>query len=358
MSDSRTKGSRALSGAGAALVSALLFGITTPVAKQLLVGTSPLLIAGLLYAGSGLGLTLLTTVQERGRLAMGLARADWPWLAATVVIGGILGPALLMAGLAGADAAVASLLLNMEMAFTALVAWLLFHEATSRRMVLGLLTILAGSSILFWPGRFSGHAHPASLLAITAACLCWAVDNNLTRRISTGDARTLAAVKGLVAGLTNTGLAVALGAASPPVAKLLLTLVLGFLGYGVSLVLFVFSLRTLGTARTSAYFATAPFIGSALAILLYGQSAGAAFWLAVLCMGVGVWLHLTEHHEHEHVHETLTHTHAHTHDIHHQHEHGHGAEEDHHGSHSHEHRHEPLRHSHPHFPDIHHRHTH
>ncbi|MFL6603628.1 MAG: DMT family transporter [Steroidobacteraceae bacterium] len=345
-----------LSGATAALLSALLFGVTTPVAKQLLTDTSSLLIAGLLYAGSGLGLTLLILVQDHGHFTLGLARPDKPWLAAAVVSGGVLAPALLMFGLSHADAAAASLLLNLEAVFTAAMAWLFFHEATSRRVVWGFIVIFVGSFALVWPSTLAGKQTLTALGAIAAACACWAADNNFTRKISAGDARAIAAIKGLAAGATNVGLAFALHAAVPPAGKLWGALALGFLGYGMSLVLFIYSLRNLGTARTSAYFATAPFIGSAVSILMYGQPIGWPFWIAAICMAIGVWLHLTEDHEHEHLHEPLVHSHAHSHDSHHQHEH----ERDRQGSepHVHEHRHEPLRHRHPHFPDIHHQHSH
>jgi drug/metabolite transporter (DMT)-like permease len=342
--------------AGAALVSALLFGITTPLAKQLLEGTHPLLVAGLLYAGSGLGLTVLILIQERGRLGIGLMRSDLRWFAASVAAGGVLAPALLMFGLSRADAATSSLLLNLEVVFTAVIAWVVFREATSRRVVLGFLAIFIGSILLVVPDGGSTQQRPLAVIAIAMACLCWAIDNNLTRRISAGDARAIAAVKGLVAGATNVGLAFALGAKLPAAGRLWETLVLGFFGYGVSLTLFVYSLRNLGTARTSAYFATAPFIGSALSILLFGQSAGISFWVAAAFMALGVWLHLTETHEHEHFHESLTHTHPHAHDDHHQHEHAPGWDGT--APHTHEHRHEPMRHKHPHFPDIHHEHTH
>src|SRR6266566_6802351 len=188
------------------------------------------------------------------------------------------------------------------------------------------------------------------------ACLCWGLDNNLTRRISAADSRVIAGIKGLVAGSTNTALALGLGATLPAPQYLAGTLVLGFLGYGVSLVLFIVALRHLGTARTGAYFATAPFIGTALAVLLYGQPVSVLFWSAALLMLVGVYLHVTEQHVHMHTHEPLRHTHAHVHDAHHQHEHPQGWD----GAepHTHEHQHEPLRHSHAHFPDIHHRHRH
>jgi drug/metabolite transporter (DMT)-like permease len=345
-----------LSGAGAALLSALLFGITTPLAKQLLTGTNPLLIAGLLYAGSGLGLTLLILLQDRGHFTLGLARSDRSWLVAAVMAGGVIAPALLMFGLSRADAAAASLLLNLEAVFTAVMAWVFFREATSRRVVWGFVLIFVGSVALVWPTTLAGNQSSTAVAAIAGACACWALDNNLTRRISGGDARAIAAVKGLIAGATNVGLAFALQSGVPSTGRVWSALVLGFLGYGMSLVLFIFSLRNLGTARTGAYFATAPFIGSALAILLYGQAVGWPFWIAALCMAIGVWLHLTEDHEHEHVHEPLVHSHAHSHDVHHRHEHETGW--DGREPHVHEHRHEPLRHRHPHFPDIHHEHAH
>jgi len=346
----------AVSGAGAALLSALLFGVTTPLAKQLLTGTNPLLIAGLLYAGSGFGLTLLILVQDHGRFVLGLPRSDRPWLAGAVLTGGVLGPALLMFGLSRADAAAASLLLNLEAVFTAVIAWVIFHEATSRRVVLGFVLIFIGSLALVWPTTVARGQSLSALAAIAGACACWAVDNNLTRKISAGNARAIAAVKGLAAGVTNVGLALSLQTSLPPSGKLWASLVLGFVGYGMSLVLFIYSLRNLGTARTGAYFATAPFIGSAVAIAMYGEPVGWPFGIAALCMALGVWLHLTEAHEHEHAHEPLIHTHSHSHDEHHQHEHETGWDGG--EPHMHEHRHEPLRHSHPHFPDIHHQHTH
>jgi drug/metabolite transporter (DMT)-like permease len=344
------------SGVLAALTSALLFGVTTPVAKQLLAETHPLLIAGLLYLGSGIGVGALRLIQDRGWSPTGLAAGGWPWLALSTLIGGIIAPALLMMGLAHADAAAASLLLNLEVVFTAALAWVVFREPAGLRVVVGLSAIFTGGLLLVWPARFSSGGDPSAMLAIVAACFCWALDNNVTRRIAASDARVLAGMKGLVAGLTSTVLALTLGASLPPVSHVLVTLVIGFLGYGLSLVLFIVALRQLGTARTSAYFATAPFIGASAAMLLYGQPGDGAFWLAAACMAAGVWLHMTEHHEHEHTHEPLSHSHAHRHDAHHGHEHD--FEWDGNEPHTHEHGHGGLRHRHAHFPDIHHRHGH
>jgi drug/metabolite transporter (DMT)-like permease len=236
------------------------------------------------------------------------------------------------------------------------LAWLIFREATSRRVILGFLAIFAGGLLLAWPARLSAAGGSPGLLYVVAACLCWGLDNNFTRKISAADARVIAGVKGVVAGSTNTILALSLGAMLPVVPRLALTLVVGFLGYGVSLVLFIMGLRQLGTARTGAYFSTAPFIGTLLAVVLYGQPATAGFYVAAVLMALGVWLHVTEHHEHQHSHEPLSHTHAHEHDAHHQHEHD--EQWDRSEPHTHQHHHAPLRHSHPHFPDIHHEHRH
>lgn len=343
-------------GVVAALASAVLFGITTPIAKQLLPGTQPLLIAGLLYLGSGCGVSLLRWIQDRGWSATGLVGRDWLWLGLTTLVGGIIAPALLMTGLARADAASASLLLNLEVVFTAILAWVVFKEPANSRVVFGLIAIFAGGLILVWPTQWALGGSLFAFLAIVAACFCWAVDNNLTRKISAIDARVLAAIKGLVAGVTNTVLAFALGASLPEASHVAIALAIGFMGYGLSLVLFIVGLRQLGSARTGAYFATAPFIGAVLALLLYGQPAESAFWIAAVCMGLGVWLHVTEDHVHEHVHEPMSHSHTHTHDEHHQHEHTFdwdGTE-----PHAHPHAHGSLRHRHAHFPDIHHRHGH
>jgi drug/metabolite transporter (DMT)-like permease len=344
------------SGVVAALASALLFGLTTPIAKQLLSGAQPFLIAGLLYLGSGIGVTALRLAQDRGWSATGLRARDWPWVALSTLFGGVIAPALLMTGLARADAADAALLLNLEVVFTAVLAWIVFGEPAGGRVMLGLCAIFGGGLALVWPAQFSSAGGLSASLAIVAACCCWALDNNLTRRISASDARVLAVIKGLAAGATNTLIACALGAAVPRAPLIFVTLVIGFFGYGLSLVLFIVALRQLGAARTGAYFATAPFIGAAVAMIAYGEPDDSAFWLAASCMAVGVWLHVTEHHEHEHVHEPVMHSHAHSHDEHHRHEHDFNWDGN--EPHTHEHMHGWLRHQHAHFPDIHHRHRH
>lgn len=224
-----------------------------------------------------------------------------------------------------------------------------------RRVFAGMVAIVAGGALLS-AGAAPRADGPLGTALVTGACLAWAIDNNLTRRVSGGDAATLACLKRLVAGTANLALALAVGAPLPHAAGWLAAGLLGFLGYGVSLTLFIVALRHLGAARTGAYFSVAPFFGAALALALPGDRPGTEFWIAGALMALGVWLHLSERHVHEHAHEAMEHAHEHVHDAHHQHTHAFAW--DGHEPHVHPHRHGRLVHSHPHYPDLHHRHTH
>jgi len=342
-------------GVAFAVVAAMLFGVSAPFAKLLGRAEAPQLLAGLLYLGSGTGLSFVWLARRRSEHEAPLSRTDGPWLAGAISFGGVLGPLLLMIGLARTPASSASLLLNLEGVFTALLAWFVFHENFDRRIALGMAAIVAGGAVLSWEGRaeLGGTSGP---LLIAAATLCWAIDNNLTQKVSAGDPVQVAMLKGLVAGTVNTSLAVMLGAALPAVATLAGALVLGFLSYGVSLVFFVLALRHLGTARTGAYFSSAPFVGAAVALIVFPERPSLALAAAAALMALGVWLHITERHEHEHRHEQMEHEHLHMHDEHHRHSH---SPNDPPGEpHSHPHRHEPMVHTHDHYPDIHHRHGH
>jgi drug/metabolite transporter (DMT)-like permease len=345
-------------GAPMALVSAALFGASTPLAKLLLGdGVDPWLLAGLLYLGSGLGLGLVHVA--RGVLGVSapeapLRRSDLPWLALVVLTGGVVGPVLLMLGLATTAASSAALLLNVEGLATMGIAWVVFRENVDRRLLTGAAAILAGAVLLSWRGGPSGVGLGA--LAVIGACVAWGVDNNLTRKLSSADPVQIAAIKGLVAGSVNLALALGRGAHLPAPSAVAAAGVVGFFGYGVSLVLFVLALRHLGTARTGAYFSTAPFLGAALALALFREPVSAQLVAAAVLMAGGVYLHLSERHEHEHAHETTEHEHRHVHDDHHQ--HGHSPDEPPGEPHTHRHRHAPMRHKHPHYPDQHHRHGH
>jgi drug/metabolite transporter (DMT)-like permease len=311
-----------------ALGAAILFGASTPFAKQLIGsqdGASfPFLLAGLLYLGSGFGLTLTRLVRDRGWKSVGMPAHEWTWLSGAIAFGGVLGPLLLMVGLSHTTAATASLFLNLESVLTAVLAWMVFKESTNRRIVLGMVLIVAGGAVLAWP-TVASSASGMGPLALAGACLAWAIDNNLTRKVSASDALFIAGSKGLVAGCVNTALAFALGASWPALALLSSAMVIGFLGYGLSLVLFVLALRGLGTARTGAYFSTAPFVGAAISIVAFAEPTNTSFWMAAALMAAGVWLHLTEQHAHEHAHADSLHG---------------------------------QKHHHAHFPDIHHRHSH
>lgn len=340
----------------AALAAALLFGASTPLAKALLQDVSPVLLAGLLYLGSGIGLAGVRLLRDRGWRTPTMAKKEWFWLLLAIGVGGVLGPLALMLGLARTPAATASLLLNLEAVLTAVLAWVVFRENADRRIVLGMLLIVTGAVLLVLPGPSQRLGLGWGALLIAGACLCWALDNNFTRKVSASDAIFIACLKGLAAGVVNVGIALVLGSRVPAMPFIGMAMGVGLLGYGVSLVLFVLALRGLGAARTGAYFSTAPFVGAAIAILAFGEHASGVFWLAAVLMGAGVWLHLTERHEHLHTHEPITHTHRHVHDEHHQ--HVHDFDWDGREPHTHEHAHAPITHSHPHYPDIHHGHRH
>ncbi len=342
-----------------ALASAALFGVSTPAAKALLGAVDPIVLAGLLYCGAGFGVAILrrlrTVVVPAAAAEAALRRPDLPWLAAAIAAGGVAGPILLMVGLAQTDAASSSLLLTLEGAATALMAWFIFHENFDRRIALGMACLVAGAAVLAW----SGTPTLASLmgpLAIVGACVMWGLDNNLTRKVSLADPLQIVQLKGLVAGPVNLAIGLWAGAALPGMSAALLAALVGFFGYGVSLVFFVAALRHLGTARTSAYFSTAPFFGAAVAIVMLGDAMTVQILVAGALMAAGVWLHLSERHEHEHVHEPMAHTHVHVHDEHHQHQHGPDAPPG--EPHTHVHEHGRMTHRHPHVPDMHHVHRH
>ncbi len=341
----------------AALGSALLFGAGTPLAKLLLKGVNPWMLASLLYLGSGIGLAIYRKLSgaSRPRLNPG----ELKWLAAAVLCGGGLAPVLLMAGLSAMAASHAALLLNAEAVLTALLAWIVFKENFDRRIAAGMAAIVAGALLLSWPQAPSLANPPAATrawpaLAVVAACFFWALDNNFTRKVSLADASWIACVKGLAAGAVNLALAFVADARLPGAASVAAAMAVGFFAYGVSLALFVLGLRHLGASRAGAYFSIAPFVGALFAVLFLGEPVTWQLLAAASLMALGVWLHLTERHVHVHHHEALEHEHPHTHDAHHLHDHAGTVR----GPHSHRHRHEPMTHSHAHFPDAHHRHPH
>jgi len=337
----------------AALGAALLFGGSTPVAKLLLSGMDPWILAGLLYLGSGLGLLLYRIIRHVP--VDRLDKGKWLWLACAILSGGVIAPVLLMYGLTSMAASEASLLLNTEGVFTAFLAWFAFRENFDRRIALGMLAIIAGSIILSWQGE-TRTTDSWAAFAVLGACLAWGIDNNFTRKVSEMDATWIAAIKGLTAGSVNLVLAFITGASLPPLAGISSALILGWLAYGVSLSLFVISLRHLGTARTGAYFSVAPFFGALFSIPLLGEPVSFRLLTAGGCMALGVWLHLSERHIHPHIHVSVEHEHEHVHEG--EHHHGHDPSKPPGEKHSHVHNHAPVMHTHVHYPDVQHRHKH
>ncbi len=342
-----------------ALIAALLFGASAPFAKLLLGEIHPVLLAGLLYLGSGLGLVVVrllrkTADAERGREAK-LRKADGFWLAGAVLAGGVAAPITLLFALRNTPAATASLLLNFEGVATTLIALLAFREAISPRAgwSIGLITL---SSIILSINPGAAWGFSLGALGILLACVFWGLDNNFTRNICARDPLEIVTIKGLAAGSFSVLLALLLGAGLPAAGTALRAMLLGSLSYGLSIVLFIRAMRGLGAARTSALFGTSPLAGVLLSLLIFRSVPNWLFWLALALMAGGALLLVNEDHEHEHVHRALMHEHAHTHDDgHHDHEHGDDTPP---RNHSHEHAHGKTRHAHDHMPDLHHRHTH
>lgn len=345
--------SMAIRGAIYGLAAAALFGLSAPVSKRLLGHLSPQLLAGLLYLGAGLGLTVWRRLRPPSDEAP-IQRQDLPSLIGLVVIGGVLAPVLMLVGLGRVSGVVGSLLLNLEAPFTIGLAVVL-GEHLGRRGAAAAVCILIGAGLLkFQPGGVGADAWGVAALA--AACLCWAIDNNLTQRLSLRDPFAVVRIKTLGAGTVNLVLAMLLGASWPSWSVLAAALVMGCLSYGVSVVLDAFALRWIGAAREAAYFATAPFVGAIGSAVILGDRLQ---WIDALAMGAmasGVVLLLRERHGHVHRHVPLDHEHVHTHDEHHRHVHGPGDPAG--DKHSHAHHHDPLEHAHDHVPDVHHRHTH
>jgi drug/metabolite transporter (DMT)-like permease len=347
-------GSPSLRGPISAIAAAALFGVSTPLAKLLLGEIEPIFLAALLYLGCGVGLFFPAIVRRpagRASRKAGLDARDYPWLAGAILTGGVLAPISLFYGLRATSATTASLLLNFEIVATTLIASLVFAEFIGRRALAAIAVITLAAIVLTWDVTgLSGSS--MAILGIIAACVLWGVDNNLTGKISGKDPLAIATMKGLGAGGVSLLLAVLTHAAVPGLQVVAAALVVGFVTYGLSIVFFVRSLRDLGAARTSAYFAAAPFIGSIASLLLFREIPGMQFFVALALFLLGVMLLVSERHIHRHIHERMIHVHRHGHDEHHPPPHpGEDTAE-----HVHEHVHEILEHEHAHAPDIHHRH--
>lgn len=341
-------------GAVCGLAAAALFGVSTPLAKELLRTVSPQLLAGLLYVGAAVGLSAYGAIRGKNSEAR-LQRSDLGALAGVLGLGGVLGPLLLLLGLRRVSAVTGSLLLNLEAPFTMLVAVMLFREHLGRHALTAAALIVGGAALLGWaPAEV--RADPLGVAAIALACLCWSADNNLTQKLSLRDPIAIVRAKTLGAGSFNVVVALVLGERLPAPRVLALSLLVGCVSYGVSVVLDAHALRLVGAAREAAYFAMAPFFGTLASVVVLHESVLPLDAAALVCMALGTALLLRERHGHRHAHDHMTHEHVHTHDEHHRHAHGRGEPAG--DPHSHLHTHEPLMHDHPHVSDLHHRHSH
>ena len=341
-----------------ALFAALLFGVSAPLSKLLLNDIAPMPLASLLYFGCGLGVLLfklgkpLFTGKEKAEA--GMAKKDIPWLAGIILTGGVAAPIILMYSLKATPAATASLLLNFEAVSTAFIAAIFFKESLGKRVWISIALITAAAIVLSWT-RSGEWGVSLGAVGIIAACILWGVDNNLTRNISAKDPLITAIVKGFGAGMVSLILSVATASAFPSLPLILLAMLLGAFSYGISIVLFIVAMRHLGAARTSAFFGTAPFIGSIISIILFGEIPSMQFYISLPLMIAGAAMIFGERHNHRHTHLFVEHDHRHRHDDLH---HGHHHEDGFSGAHTHLHVHAQFEHAHAHMPDIHHRHNH
>lgn len=341
------------------IISASLFGISPPLAKLLVKDIPPVALAGLLYLGAFVGLSLYSVARRRktstpDKMAAPLERKDFPWLAGAVLTGGIIGPISMMMGLTRISGFSASLLLNLEGLATAMIAVIFFKENAGKRLWLALVCMTIAGVFLTWDPGGSKFSIVGPLLLIFAM-VCWGIDNNLTRNISDKDPIQIAKIKGFVAGIISLSLALILGMKIPLDLMIVFALLLGSFSYGVSLVFFIKALEGLGSSRTGVFFSFAPFIGAIASLIILREWIGWVMYPAAGFMIIGVWLIGSERHSHIHHHKTVTHTHSHNHsDMHHLHEHSGTFHE----PHIHEHTHIELVHTHVHWPDTHHRHEH
>jgi len=340
-----------------ALLAALFFGASAPLSKLLLGNVPPILMAAFLYLGSGTGISLVRLSQRlsSNQKEAGIKAPDVKWLAGAIISGGIAAPIVLMISLRNTPASTASLLLNFEGVGTTLIALFFFRESISRRVLTAIFVITLAS--IFLSTNFAGGlGFSVGALGVLLACVLWGVDNNFTRNISAKDPLTIVAWKGLVAGTFSLILGLSVGQRLPALISILSILLLGFISYGFSTMLFIYSMRGLGAARTSALYGTAPLAGVLLSFIIFRDPLTLLFIFAAVLMAVGALLLANEEHAHFHIHMPVVHEHRHAWpDEFHQHEEVHEAAGK---SHSHEHEHPFTEHAHGHMPDIHHRHGH
>ena len=282
---------KVLKATGLAIAAAALYAISTPFSKILLEGVSPTMMASLLYLGAGIGLLLVSCsrrIMGRESGETPLDRSDLPYTVAMIVLD-IAAPILLMTGLTMTSSATTSLLNNFEIVATTVIALVIFRENVSKTLWTAILLVTV-SSILLSVDDLSGFVLSPGALLVLGACFCWGLENNCTRRLSEKDPIQITTVKGIFSGLGSLAVALYLGNPIPGIALICITLILGFLSYGLSISSYIRAQRDLGASRVSAYYSLAPFIGVAIAFVLFRESLGWSFWVALVLMIAGTAL--------------------------------------------------------------------
>lgn len=338
-----------------AILAALCYGISAPIAKILLEELPPTLMAALLYLGAGIGMVAVNAFRKKEvrQREASITRKELPYTLAMILLD-IAAPVLLMVGLTTATPATASLLNNFEIVVTTMIALIFFKEAIGKRMWIAIAFITI-ASILLSVDDFSSLSFSISSGFILLACVCWGIENNCTRMLSLKDPLQIVMIKGFGSGLGSLSISLLIGERGTNLSYIAVALLLGFVAYGLSIYFYILAQRDLGASRTSAYYAFAPFIGMGLSLLIFMEKPSLSFMIALAIMIVGAFFAADEKHSHVHIHQQLSHEHRHNHhDQHHLHSHDHAIE----GEHSHFHTHEALSHQHTHTPDLHHIHTH
>lgn len=319
-----------------AFLAALFYAVNVPCSKVLLSDVAPTFMAAFLYLGAGLGVGIMYLFRFKNeKRSDKLDRTDIPYTIGMVVLD-IIAPILLMMGISTGSAANASLLGNFEIVATTLIAFVIFKEKVSWKLWIAIVLVTVSSIIISFGGMDSLKFSIGSLLVI-GATICWGLENNCTRKISGKSTYQIVTIKGLCSGIGSFIIALTLKESLPGVKTIIVILILGFVAYGLSIFTYVRAQNALGAAKTSAYYAAAPFIGVLLSVIFLREQLTAVFLIAMLVMIVGTALIVYETlvHSHTHVHRHfVTHTHdgtTHTHTIEHSHEHSHVIDEDKHG---------------------------
>ena len=338
-----------------AILAAACYGVSSPLSELLLKELSPVFMAALLYLGAGLGMLAVkavTNMKKQEKKEARITKKEFPFVLGMIVLD-IAAPILLMLGLTMTNSATVSLLNNFEIVATSVIALAIFRETIGRRLWIA-ITLITLSSILLSAYDLGNLSFSIGVVFTLLACVCWGFENNCTRMLSLKDPLQIVIIKGLGSGTGAMLLAAATKTLSANMLYILFALLLGFLAYGLSIYFYILAQRELGAARTSAYYAIAPFIGVGLSFVIFRQGITSSFVLALAVMILGTYFAAFEKHKHVHHHTQIVHEHRHNHtDGHHNHSHDYPVTE-----HSHSHTHETLTHEHPHTPDMHHTHPH